>query len=282
MANRSENTRSTNAALGSRARNLLLELASATRRRALGIDSGPPGREPLSNNVAVAPLRELSGAGLVTHSAAGNVIVTAEGAAWVARYHAAQRTERIDPFIAQHLAIDTRNVEGPDGTQSVAVDDRESPLGWLARRKGRDGVPLIAVHQLAAGERLRAEFTRAHMMPRVTANWQAAVTQGARASRDGFSPNVADTIIAARQRVRVALDAVGPEFSGLLMDVCCFLKGLEDVERERLWPARSAKVVLQLGLDRLARHYGLCEALHGKARSAIKAWSAKDKVVEAG
>ena len=120
------------------------------------------------------------------------------------------------------------------------------------------------------------------MMPRVTANWQAAVTQGARASRDGFSPNVADTIIAARQRVRAALDAVGPEFSGLLMDVCCFLKGLEDVERERLWPARSAKVVLQLGLDRLARHYGLREAAHGKARSAIKAWSAKDGVVEAG
>ena len=196
MANRSENTRSTNAALGSRARNLLLQLASATRRRALGIDSGPPGREPLSNNAAVAPLRELSGAGLVTHSAAGNVIVTAKGAAWVARYHATQRTERIDPFIAQHLAIDTRNVEGPDGTQSVAVDDRESPLGWLARRKGRDGVPLIAARQFAAGERLRAEFTRAHMMPRVTANWQAAVTQGARASRDGFSPNVADTIIA--------------------------------------------------------------------------------------
>ncbi|MGA8291532.1 MAG: DUF6456 domain-containing protein, partial [Rhodoplanes sp.] len=75
-------------------------------------------------------------------------------------------------------------------------------------------------------------------------------------------------------RLRHALDAVGPEFAGLLVDVCCFLKGIEDVERERGWPPRSAKVVLQLGLDRLVRHYGLASEIRGRSRSAVRTWLA--------
>jgi hypothetical protein len=70
--------------------------------------------------------------------------------------------------------------------------------------------------------------------------------------------------------------AVGPEFSGLLVDVCCFLKGLSDVERERVWPPRSAKVVLQLGLDRLARHYGIGTEARGRERATITTWLAED------
>jgi hypothetical protein len=138
---------------------------------------------------------------------------------------------------------------------------------------------MLAQHQLVAGERLRVEFTRAHLMPRVTSNWQAAVSQGSRADNGGAA-NVTETIIAARQRVRQALNAVGPEFSGLLIDVCSFLKGLEDVERERIWPARSAKIVLQLGLDRLARYYGLGDQTRGKAQSGMRAWVASESATE--
>ena len=81
-------------------------------------------------------------------------------------------------------------------------------------------------------------------------------------------------MVAARQRVHQALDTVGPEFAGLLLDVCCFLKGLEDVEHERTWPPRSAKVVLQLALDRLARHYGYAAQARGCAHAAVRTWLA--------
>jgi hypothetical protein len=125
---------------------------------------------------------------------------------------------------------------------------------------------------LQAGERLRAEFTRAQLLPRTTSNWSAAISDGRRAS--GPQTNMTETVVSARQRVRHALDVVGPEFSGLLLDVCCFLKSLADVERERRWPMRSAKIVLQLGLDRLARHDGLATEARGRTHAAVRTWLA--------
>jgi hypothetical protein len=179
----------------------------------------------------------------------------------------------IGAFRARHLSIADRVIETEFGRARVTVDDSESPLAWLARRRGRDGRALIAPFQLQAGERLRGEFTCANMMPRTTANWASPMSRSRRGERGGV---FTETAIAARQRVRQALDGVGPEFSGLLLDVCCFLKGLEDVERERGWPARSAKVVLQLALDRLARHYGYAREARGGEHAAVRTWLAED------
>lgn len=182
----------------------------------------------------------------------------------------------IDGFRAQHLALASRAVRTRFGRSSVTVDENESPLAWLVRRKGRDGAAFINAVQFEAGERLRADFTFAQLMPRTTANWNAAVASGRR-SDGGGAAAMTDAVVAARRRVRRALDAVGPEFSGLLLDVCCFLKGIEDVERERRWPPRSAKLVLQLGLDSLARHYGYRQEIRGAARAETRVWIAENE-----
>lgn len=179
------------------------------------------------------------------------------------------RVDGVDRFRGQHLDLVLREVATDAGVVSALVNDSESPLAWLARRKGRDGRCLIDPHQFIAGERLRADFTRGSLTPRVTSHWGPPTGGGG--SRG--AGDMTDLVVASRQRLKLALDACGPEFSGLLMDVCCFLRGLDDVERERGWPTRSAKIVLQLGLNRLARHYGLKAQLKGNESSPIRVWS---------
>jgi hypothetical protein len=184
------------------------------------------------------------------------------------------RAEGIDSFRAQHLDVATRQIMTETGAISVLVNDSESPLSWLARRKGRDGRAMISAKQFIAGEKLRADFTRGHLSPRVTSDWTAPT--GRSRTFSGGAGEMTDLVIASRQRVRLAMEACGPEFSGLLMDVCCFLRGLEEVERERGWPLRSAKIVLQLALDRLARHYGLRDEVRGEANARVRTWLAAD------
>jgi hypothetical protein len=187
------------------------------------------------------------------------------------KHYVPPRKPEIAEERARRLALREEVIQTPEGPARVVLNDAESPLAWLARRKGRDGKPLIEPHQLLAGERLRADFTFAHLMPRTTSNWESPL-RGGNSSPAQFT----DAMIAARQRVNHALETVGPEFSGVLVDVCCFLKRLDDLERDRRWPARSAKVVLGLGLDRLARHYGLDSQATGTTRVEVRTWLAED------
>lgn len=156
--------------------------------------------------------------------------------------------------------------------QQVVLDERESPLLWLHRRPGKDGVPQISAEEFAAGERFRADLTLAQMLPRVTVNWDAGLAAGTHAAVRGPA-EASDSSLAARQRVRLACKRLGPELSGLAIDVCGFLKGLDQVERERKWPVRSAKVVLRLALSALVEHYGLGAQ---PERRASQTWRAPD------
>ena len=56
------------------------------------------------------------------------------------------------------------------------------------------------------------------------------------------------------------------------MDVCCYDKGLQAIETERGWPRRSAKLVLRIGLDHLATHFGLAASAKGPTGHASVVW----------
>ncbi len=174
---------------------------------------------------------------------------------------------------AQGQVTENRKLKGRNGTtEAVSVHINESPLAWLRLRKGKGGASLLNETQFSAGEKLRADFTRAQLTPRITSRWdESYVRQSGQPAPHDFTDNT----LAARACVEAALKAVGSDLSGILLDVCCFLKGLKIVETERKWPQRTAKVVLKLALDRLARHYGLTQEAVGKGRSKIRHWGAE-------
>jgi hypothetical protein len=159
------------------------------------------------------------------------------------------------------------------------VNPAESPIAWLRQRKDKDGAPMISNEQFVAGERLRSDFWFAAMTPRTTSNWSFAAPAGGRGRTPaGYGVEMRDNIAAAGERVRLALKAVGPELSSVLIDVCCHLNGLEVAERRAGWPQRSGKVILQLALTRLARHYGLLKsgAQTSAPGVAVRHWGAPD------
>ena len=132
----------------------------------------------------------------------------------------------------------------------VTVNLAESPLGWLVRRG------MVTPRQFEAGERLRGDFMRAQLSPRTTMAWDAGpAMRGARGAPDGMDASTAQ--LSAKRRFESAVTVVGGGLSDVLWRVVCNGDGLETAERALAWPARAGKVVLLLGLDRLADHYQL-------------------------
>ena len=146
----------------------------------------------------------------------------------------------------------TRTLSAADAVdrRAVAVNLAETPLAWLGKRR------LLTLVQLAAGERLRDDFLRAGHAPRVTMRWDGAPSGGgARGCPPAHDPGLA--AMTARARFDAAVAAAGPGLSDILWRVVCMGEGLETAERAMAWPARAAKLVLGLALDRVALFYKL-------------------------
>jgi hypothetical protein len=179
--------------------------------------------------------------------------------------------EAEETFLGQHADIVATTAEIDGRRQAVRLNRSESPLGQLSRLRDRNGAAFLPDGAVAAADRLAGDFNRAQLQPRVTASWEPRLSGRGRGERGGMA-DMTDSAVAARSAVNRAVEAMGPELSGVVLDVCCFMKGLELVERERQWPARSAKLMLRAGLLSLARHYS---PPRRTVRAATQHWGAE-------
>jgi hypothetical protein len=199
-----------------------------------------------------AAVRELVAEGVLAGSGP-TCRAHADARGWVRR----QLLEEEERFAGQHRVMGS----GADGT---VLNLAESPLARLAVAAG--GEPFLGRHQVEAGERVRRLAERARLQPRVTMSYSAAhVASGGM----GQAAEIGDLAVDARRALADIHRLLPRDCAGVVIDVCALLKGLQQVESERGWPRRSAKLVLRIGLEQLAQHFGLAPvAVGGSARTA--------------
>ena len=165
-----------------------------------------------------------------------------------------------DAFQAQHRLTE-RDAHGRE------VNLKESPLARLAVGE----TAFLERHHIEAGERVRRLVERAQLRHRVTMNYSGIAQDPTGA--DG-STDLSDLAADARKAVAEIHRSLPAECAGVVLDVCGWLKGLQEVERERGWPRRSAKLVLRIGLDQLAHIYGIGPHAVGKQSGKSRGWMA--------
>ncbi len=164
----------------------------------------------------------------------------------------------LDRFQAQHR-IESVDREGRQ------INLAESPLSRLVVGERA----FLQPHHLEAAERVRMLVERAQLQPRTTMNYSGTTSGGKQASRAADIPDMA---IDARRVLDQIHRALPADCAGVVIDVCGWLKGLQEVERDRAWPRRSAKLVLRIGLEQLAQHFGFGPYAIGKTRVSQRGW----------
>jgi hypothetical protein len=132
--------------------------------------------------------------------------------------------------------------------RSVTINLAESPLGWLLARGH------VSRRQYEAGERLRSDWERAQLSPRVTMAWDSApVARGRGGSAAGSDLTAFQ--LDAKRRFEAAVEAAGPGLADILWRIVCAGEGMREAESALGWPARAGKLVLTFALDRIADYY---------------------------
>jgi len=216
-----------------------------------------------TSRLPAAEVEALASAG-VLRCADGQCVALHEAKAWLRR-----AMVEADGFAAQHRQM------AADGVRNLA----DSPLARLAQAAGGEGAAFLEPHQVEAGERVRLWAEKARLSPRLTMSYSAAHVAGGSPGQRG---EIGDLAADARKRLNALWDTLPRDCAGVVMDVCVFEKGLQQIEQERGWPRRSAKLVLRIGLEQLAGQFRLAPVATGPGRGRQRGWMEGERVAMFG
>ncbi|MCD7059427.1 DUF6456 domain-containing protein [Pelagibacterium xiamenense] len=219
---------------------------SATERQMRFVHALLRGRQETVATLSERERAELIDAGVVTEAGEGPR-ATAAAREWLRRARAAGGSEAAQPPAGEPLPL----------------------LAALARASGSRPA-FLAPHHLEAARRVQRLFDKAHLTPRTTMAYSPIVTGGA--PNGQASADITDMAASARKALAALHARLPRDCAGVVIDVCGYEKGLQAVETERGWPRRSAKLVLRIGLDQLARHYGLAPEVSGPDTARVSKW----------
>lgn len=148
-------------------------------------------------------------------------------------------------------------------------DETPDAVQRLLARRGNEAGFLGDQHGEAA-RRLARLMRRAQLSQRVTMSYDASHVGGNRGRP--VQGELADSAAEARRLLGALAQRLPGDCWSVLVDVCCFDRGLQDIELSHGWPRRGAKLVLRIALDQLASLWGLGGVAEGRAQGRQRHW----------
>lgn len=148
--------------------------------------------------------------------------------------------------------------------------DEGTPEAVQRLAAARGGEAFLQPHHVETARRLARLFGRARLMQRTTLSYDPARLGGTR--NRPVQAEISDSAADARRLLAQLARQTPGDCWGVLTDICGFDRGLQEVEIDRGWPRRGAKLVLRIGLDHLAGLFGLAARAEGAEGGRMRAW----------
>lgn len=175
--------------------------------------------------------------GVLTKGGNG-LLTTPEARSWLKRQHLRLLQED------NHLPQPTGPVVGANDT-----------IARLSRANKGEAEAFLLPHHVLVANRVSILIERSRLRPNITQN--LSVLRQPKGTTPAGIADLSDMSLDCRKKLTELISHLPKDCAAVVVDICGFDKGLQQIEFERQWPRRSAKLVLRMGLDHAAEFWNI-------------------------